>query len=264
MTSVHGITLSLTISPQGDGNLNSSNPCISGARLSLTISPQGDGNETLVRKAVASPKILSLTISPQGDGNYPMGGNPPVQPTVKLFHWPFPRKGTETLTRQFDRWRFDTAFIDHFPARGRKLEKQQLRWEWGLSLTISPQGDGNTKMTKVRKIWKTFIDHFPARGRKHFIHKKSSTSLNSFIDHFPARGRKQSAWTLTLGWTSGFHWPFPRKGTETFFGRKYRDFEPEKAFIDHFPARGRKRWVAWAFRFACPFHWPFPRKGTET
>ncbi len=139
---------------------------------------------------------------------------------LRNFHWPFPRKGTETLT-----------VVEILPSGGT-----------GLSLTISPQGDGNKQCFTHGKILRVdFHWPFPRKGTETW----TTTTLCSFfallsltispqgdgnfhVFTFSKEGLKLSLTISPQGdgnnpythqqiltFSKFFHWPFPRKGTET-------------------------------------------------
>ena len=137
----------ITSSPQGDGN-TCLDSCfrIDKDFVDITSSPQGDGNWNS-RRSLNSPSVVDITSSPQGDGN-------PLSICVTTVRWAeltlhLPRKGMETKCLVVPLVSFTSCWHYIFPARGWKLDLDNLHLTLlsQVDITSSPQGDGNVTCT---------------------------------------------------------------------------------------------------------------------
>ena len=206
---------------------------------------------------------VSLTYSPQGDGNiHPMYS----ALTHCSFHLPIPRKGTETSSQMTEAAQC-IAFHLPIPRKGTETKYYYIAnfFLGFVSLTYSPQGDGNISScgyvpALIRNVSLTYSPQgdgnyiaiftympnfvvsltYSPQGDGNTNNQCNKLLLNcGFTYLFPARGRKPLQRPSRRGQLLKFHLPIPRKGTETFFFPNHPIIQVQ-------------------------FHLPIPRKGTET
>ena len=120
------------------------------AGFNRTLSPQGDGNLETCSTCDGSGRVeFNRTLSPQGDGN-PLYKN--VLIVIKLVCCstePFPRKGTETIKHSSSLANTKVSVQQNpFPARGRKPRNNEAEHK-GTSGTVQQ----NPFPARGRKPW---------------------------------------------------------------------------------------------------------------
>ena len=112
------------------------------------------------------------------------------QVTFELwFHLPIPRKGTETALETFQTRIAVKVSLTYSPQGDGNILFPESPYNTGVvSLTYSPQGDGNkiTNPTSTRLTNLCFTYLFPARGRKLRKYlKQTKTVINVSLTYSP-------------------------------------------------------------------------------
>ena len=149
--------------------------------VSLTYSPQGDGNK--------GKQLTQGRLTPRFTYLFPARGRKQtLSVTAKLdqlmFHLPIPRKGTETL---IFRNLLEAHFLFHLPIPRKGTETQcngNVTFPIFLvSLTYSPQGDGNfRKQTQAWLLPRVSLTYSPQGDGNTYVQPSNHrTNWNIFL-----------------------------------------------------------------------------------
>ena len=126
---------------------------------------------------------------------------------------PTPRKGTETRRSPATR-RYPRGNNPH-PARGRKHLSHQPQRREQIETTHTPQGDGNSFISRMDSSRMIGNNPHPARGRKHQLLALDLHPVCLETTHTPQGDGNQVASTQQFCWPHGNN-PHPARGRKLF------------------------------------------------